>query len=158
MLALNDRQRCFVVALFDDDAPREGHGLWSYAAAQAGYSASNPAVLKSQGWRVAHDPKVIAAINEYAKLHVRTLSPEAIKALKGVLKDSRHRDHLRAITTILDRTDPIENKLAVAVEQTWKPSAEVTEKVLRRIDELAAKFGLLPALKVIDAEAVEVSS
>jgi phage terminase small subunit len=152
MLALNDRQRKFVVALFDESAPREGFGLWTWAAERAGYSASNPAVLKSQGWRVAHDPKVIAAINEHAKFHVRTLSPEAVRSLRDLLKNPKHRDHMRAIDAVLNRADPVESKLSVAVEQTWKPSVEVTEKVLRRIDELAAKFGLLPSPKVIDAE------
>jgi hypothetical protein len=159
MLALNERQRKFVVSLFDDDAPREGEGLWVYAARRAGFAETNrtPESLKSSAWRTAHNDRVVAAINEYAKMHVRTLSPEAVRSLKDLLKNPKHRDHMRAIDAVLNRTDPAESKLSVAVEQTWKPSAEVTEKVLRRIDELAAKFGLLPSPKVVDAEAVEVT-
>jgi hypothetical protein len=38
MLALpNDKWRAFVVALFDEDAPEKGKGLFQYAAMTAGF-------------------------------------------------------------------------------------------------------------------------
>jgi phage terminase small subunit len=158
MLALNERQRRFVVALFDEDAPREGHGLWSWAAEQAGYSNSNPNVLKAHGWRIAHDEKVVAAINEYSRLHIRTLSPEAVKALKDLLKNPRHRDHMRAIDAIVSRIDPLESRLAVTVEDNRPPSPEITQKVLDKIEQLMRQARLVskPA-PTIDGECRDVT-
>jgi hypothetical protein len=152
MLALNERQRRFVVALFDNDAPREGEGLWVYAARQAGYEQTNttPESLKSSAWRTAHSDKVVIAVNEYARKHVRTLSPEAVRSLKDLLKNPRHRDHMRAIDAVLARADPVETKLAVTVDSR-PPSPEAIEKVMARIEELMQRAGMISLPKVIDA-------
>jgi hypothetical protein len=158
MLALNDRQRRFVVALFDDDAPREGEGLWVYAARRAGFAETNktPESLKSSAWRIAHSDKVVAAINEYAKTHVRTLSAEAVRSLKDLLKNPKHRDHMGAIDAVLNRVDPIEAKLSVAVKDD-RPH-QLTEQDFQRMEAIARRYGLpLPAPKIIDGEAVEVA-
>jgi len=58
-----------------------------------------------------HDPprseKIIAAINEECRKYVRAGHPEAIAALFGVIRNPDHKDHVRAISMVLDRTDPV---------------------------------------------------
>ena len=73
-------------------------------------------------------------------------------ALKNVIRDPRHRDHMRAIAAVIDRADPLATVHTVRVEDTRPPSPEITQKVLDRIDELARRAGLLPAPQIIDGE------
>lgn len=155
-----ERQRAFVVALFDEEAPLKGDGLFLYAARKAGYGAadgsSTDKALSVIASRLVHDARVQAAIAEYSHSTLRTVAPEAIRALKQVIRDPKHRDHLKAIAAIADRVDPIEQKQTLTIEDNRPPSIEATERVLKRIEELARSAGLLPR-PVIDVEAVEVT-
>jgi hypothetical protein len=154
---LNDRQRKFVIALFDDLAPEKGSGLFLWAARQSGYgtATSSDKSLSVIASRVAHDDKVLAAIDEYARMHVRALSPEAVRALRQLLRTPKDKAHFKAIEAVVGRVFPQQTAHTVRIEDD-RPAAFDTATVLKRIDELAAKFGLLPAPKIIDCEAVEI--
>ena len=150
----NDRQRAFVCALYDDDAPRKGDGLLIYAARAAGYGTptSSTKSLRVIANRIVHDGRVQAAIVEHSRSVLRAVPPEAIRALKELIRDPKARDHARAIAMVIDRTDPLQTLHTVRVEDTRPPSPEITQKVLDRINELARRAGLLQAPQVIDGE------
>jgi hypothetical protein len=156
----NDWRRRFVVHLFDENAPRKGDGLMLYAARAAGFgngqgttSDKSYSVIAA---RLASDPAVRAAIAEYSQAIVRIISPEAIKAVRALIRDPKARDHMRAVAAVLDRVDPIETTHTVHVEDYRPPDPAATAAVLRRIAELARAAGM-PALPApIDAEVVEI--
>jgi hypothetical protein len=157
MLALpNDKQRAFVAALFSEEAPRKGDGLLIYAAreAQYGTATSSTKSLSVIANRIVHDDRVQAAIAEHSRLVLRTIPPEAILALKDLIRDPKHRDHARAIAMVLDRTDPLQTIATVKI-QDERPEAiaQVTEKVLARIEEIARRYNLgAPPATIIDGE------
>lgn len=158
MLALRtDKQRAFVAALFSEEAPEKGDGLYVFAAREAGYgNAERTTTNKAFGViaaRLKQDPHVREAIDEYARVALRTLSPEAVAALKQLLRDPKHRDHMRAIAAIADRVAPIEHTVTV---QHRAPAEleQATQQVLARIHELAQRAGVPPT---IDAEFTVVS-
>ena len=159
MAAINDRRRAFVVALYDEAAPRKGDGLLIYAAKTAGYgtATSSTKSLSVIANRIVHDDRVQAAIVEHSRTVLRAVPPEAIRALKELIRDPKARDHARAIAMVIDRTDPLQTLHTVRVEDTRPPSPEMTQKVLDRIDELARRAGLLPAPQIIDGECSDVT-
>jgi hypothetical protein len=56
--------------------------------------------------RLAHDEKVLAAINEEARKLLRSSGVEATKALLALVHDNTHKDHARSVAMVLARTDP----------------------------------------------------
>jgi hypothetical protein len=156
----NDRQRAFVVALYGEEAPRKGDGLLIYAARAAGYGTPTSST-KSLGVianRIVHDGRVQAAIVEHSRSVLRAVPPEAIRALKDLIRDPKARDHARAIAMVIDRTDPLQTLHTVRVEDTRPPSPEVTQKVLDRIEELMQRAGMIPLPpNVIDGEYSDVT-
>src|SRR5262249_8020545 len=143
MMALaTDKQRAFVRALYDEEAPRKGDGLFMYAARKAGYGTptSTDNSIRVIAHRVAHDPKVIAATAEYSRQVIRTISPDAVRAVREAVRNTKHKDHIRAAMAIMDRIDPLETTQTVKVEHAIEPATiEMTEKVLARIEALAAR-------------------
>ena len=148
------------MALYDEAAPRKGDGLLIYAANAAGYGTATSCDQKSLGVianRIVHDDRVQAAIVEHSRTVLRAVPPEAIRALKELIRDPKHRDHARAIAMVIDRTDPLQTMHTVKVEDHRPPSPEITQKVLDRIDDLARRAGLLPSPQIIDGECSDVT-
>lgn len=160
MLALNERQRAFVVALYSEDAPRKGDGRMIYAAREAGYGSpegSTNKVLSVISNRLLHDDKVQQAMSEYSRGMARAIAPEAIAAVRELIRDPKARDHARAIAMIIDRVAPIESHVNVDVHHHDDPaSIKATREVLDRIEELARSAGIGKLPQVIDADFVEV--
>jgi hypothetical protein len=159
MASLPPKRRALVMALFDDDAPRKGDGLLAFAAQRAGYgtpTSSHRSLCVIAG-RIVHDDQVQEAIAEHSHRVMRTIPPEAIRALKDLIRDPKHRDHMKAIAAVIDRTDPLQTLHTVKVEDLRPPTPEAIERVLARIDELARRAGLsLPP--PIDGEFVVVDA
>jgi phage terminase small subunit len=156
MLALpTDRHRAFVRALY---TVRPGHGARVKAATLAGFGTpqSSPQSMATISSRLSHDERVLAAIAEEDKKHIRAVAPRAIHALERLIETPGHRDHMRAVATALERTNPVETVLQVKHSVT--PEFKDTAQVLARIAELAAKFCVrLPAPVIIEAKANEAS-
>jgi hypothetical protein len=125
-----------------------------YAARQAGYGTptSSSKSLGVIAGRIIHDDDVQDAIKEHAHRVMRAIPPEAIRALKELIRDPKHRDHARAIAMVIDRTDPLQTLTTVRIEDTRPPSIEATQAVLDRIEELMKRAGLAPPPKVIDGD------
>jgi phage terminase small subunit len=133
MAALNERQRNFVHAIL---TRKPGRGAATEAYKLAGYRARWP---NKEAHSLLRNPKVIDAINEEAKKVVRGAGlAEAIVALQNMVRDPSHRDHARAVATILDRTDPVVTTQKIDVRHTDLSG----EAMIARIKELAAKHGL----------------
>jgi hypothetical protein len=159
MSALSDKRRALVMALFDEDAPKEGKGI--YAAQVAGYGTptSSKKSLGVISGRIIHSAPVQAAIAEYSRQVNRAITPEAIMALKNVIRDPKHRDHMRAISAVIDRADPLQTIHNVRV-QDERPEAlvQATEKVMARIEEIAHRYNLVPlSAPMIDVTPGEAS-
>lgn len=148
----NDKQRAFVCALFD--APKaKGRLIWAARAAGYGTATSTNKSLSVISSRLGQDERIQEAIAEESHKRLRTLSPGAIGALDSLIGNPNHRDHVRALAMVLDRSDPLQTTHTVRVEDVRPPSMEATEKVLARIEELAKRAGLIaPAPPVIDGE------
>jgi hypothetical protein len=160
MTALPEKRRALVCALFDDEAPAKGDGLLVFAARKANYGTSTSST-KSLGviaGRIISDDDVQEAIKEHSHRVMRAIPPEAIRALKALIADPKHRDHARAIAMVLDRTDPLQTIATVRVEDTRPPSVEATQAVLDRIEMLMQRAGLMPkSAPVIDGDCRDVT-
>ena len=148
----NDRRRAFVCALYDEQAPMKGDGLLIYAAKKAGYGnkegTSTNEALGVIGARLVQDESVHDAIAEYSRNLVRVISPEAVRAVRNLIRNPKAKDHAHAVGMILDRIAPVETTHTVKVEDNRPPSREAMERVLARIDELAVRAGvMLPAIE-----------
>ncbi|UQR67711.1 hypothetical protein LRP30_21730 [Bradyrhizobium sp. C-145] len=152
MAALNERQKRFVHALFL--APKS-HGSRTFAAKAAGYGTptSSRQSLSQIGHQLSTDPKVQAAISEVSATYLTTLGPPAVRALRRLLDDPKHKDHGRALGIIMDRVTPVQSTAVLKVEGEVKVSAADAAVVLKRIEELTAKFmPSLAAPKIIEHE------
>ena len=154
--ALNERQKKFVMALFE--APSE-HGSHAFAVRAAGYGTptSSNASIASIGYIVSNDPKVQAAIAEVSRQYIVTLGPVAVRALKKTLGNPNHRDFGRALGLVIERVSPQQSQQTIKVEHDVTPSFQETAAVMARITELATKYSVsMPAPVVIDATCKEV--
>lgn len=148
--ALTEKQRRFVLALFD--APKS-HGSLTFAARAAGYNASTADSLHSIAHQLGSDPKIEAAISELSRQYLVTLGPRAVRAMRKVLDDDKHRDFGRVIGIVMDRVSPTQSTAVLKVEGEVKVSSADAARVLERIEELTAKFmPSLSAPKIIDHE------
>jgi hypothetical protein len=148
----NDRQRRFVCFLFE--APKQnGRLIWAARMAGYGTETSNNKTLSVIASRLNLDDRIQVAVQEEALKRRTILAPGALAALERLIDQPKHKDHARGIAMVLDRTDPVQTTHTVRVEDTRAPSIEATEKVLKRIDDLARRAGLVPRqLPVIDGE------
>lgn len=153
----NDRWRLLVTAIYSEDAPRKGKGLWPWAMERAGFNFKNAQVAGVNAHRMLQDPRFRKACAEYSKSVLRGLSPVTIQAVRELLANPKSKHHAKAIDAVLNRTDP-ETTHNVKVEQTYvPPTPEMTAAVLERIKQLAAQAGLPALPPPIDAEFKEVT-
>lgn len=149
MAALTEKQRRYVLALFD--APKS-YGSGVFAAKRAGYGtpASSRQSLAQMAHQLNSDPKVQAAIAETSQQFLTTLGPVAFRAMKNVLDKPNHRDFGRVIGIVMDRVAPQNSTHTVKVQHDATPTLAATAAVLKRISELAVQAGLdvskMPAL------------
>ena len=87
---------------------------------------------------------------------LRVGAPEAVKALQNVVRNPEHPGHIRAISMLLDRADPVESRQLVEVtHRTIDPDQEAIEELraMRALgvsrEKLAEVFGgnFLPKLE-----------
>lgn len=154
MRALNERQRQFVLALLE-----QGTTNYTRAAAAAGYG-NNPESLKVQAHRLAHDPRILGAIQEEAKARITAGVVMAASQLVQIAENDMTptRDRLRALEMIMNR-----GGLHAMSESRQTIVHEADEAgAIARIRTLAATLGLdaktlLGSAGVVDAEFVEVT-
>src|ERR1017187_6124851 len=116
MLALRPQERIFVRELFTSP----GHGAGAKAARAAGYGmkggAKNTAARSAN--RLFNRPRVIAAIAEMTGQQLRSDGPMAVKTVREIMKDTDHKDRLKAARTVLERADPAETRFSGEMHHT----------------------------------------
>jgi hypothetical protein len=115
-----------------------GHGAQAAAARKAGFgrSDSKPSTMARIASRLMRDERVVAALAEESKKIVRGGAPEASKALLALVRDPSHKDHARAISMGLARTDPeVAHANLNVVHKIVDPDQEAIEE-LRALREL----------------------
>jgi phage terminase small subunit len=136
MARLTDKQRLYVLSMAAD--PFGTPTGWARAA---GYS-DHMERAKVAGHTLSHDPKIEAAVQEYAKTALGTLGPMLASA--GLLRIARKKDHphhFRALEAIANRVGLHETtEHHVKVQHTDRTGAAMIE----RIRALAAKHGMDP--------------
>jgi phage terminase small subunit len=116
MAACSKQERLFVRALF----AHPGHGAGARAARLAGYgNAKSPNVTY---WRAANRlfnrPRVADAIAEMTRLLMRSEAPQAVQAVREIIKDRSHKDRLKAARSVIDRADPVEQRFVGEMHHT----------------------------------------
>jgi phage terminase small subunit len=143
----SDRHRAFVLALYQI---KPGYGAHVKAAKLAGWGTST---TSAKSWsviatRLAHDPKILAAIHEEDQKRIRASAPRAIRALEHLIEDPTHREHGRAIGMVLDRVHGVEQRHVVDVHHHVDHDAEAVAelRMLKSLDvaqeKLIEVFGL----------------
>ncbi len=132
----NEKWRAFVYHLVTQ---KPGHGALTRACRAAGFGQnSSPTNLAKLAWRMAQDIRVIAAVAEESKKVLRLGHPEAVAAVLAIVRNSKHRDHMRALDAVLSRADAIESYSKHNIEvlhRTIDPDREALEE-LRALREL----------------------
>jgi hypothetical protein len=110
----SDRHRAFVLNRYELPP---GWGCNAKAARAAGFgtSTSSAASMATIGCRLAHDEKILVAIAEQDKLRIRASAPRAISALQRVIENPDHKDHVRGVAMVLDRTHAVQQHHVVDV-------------------------------------------
>lgn len=135
MLALTERQQRFVLACL-----MTGRDNNAEHARMAGYIGT-PATIAVTGFRVAHDPKVLAAMLEEATKRMHSgvlLATSRLMHLAANAKEEK--DQLKAISMILNRAglhEKTEHKLTVKHETN-------EAEMLKQIERMAEFLGVDP--------------
>lgn len=154
MRGLTDKQRIFVQVLLDTGGTNET------AAARAAYPDQSENSVAVTAHRMAHSPKIIAAIREEAENRLASHTLLASSQIAMIARDVTHKDCLKACTELLNRGGlpfiaKSEHKVLVTDERT-------EQEMLERIRHLALAQGLDPKKLlgtygvVVDAEFTEV--
>jgi hypothetical protein len=126
----NEKWRAFCYHLVTQ---KPGHGSLTRAARAAGFGKnSTPTNLAKLAWRMAQDHRVIAAVAEESKKVIRLGHPEAVAAVLNLVRNPKHRDHMRACDAVLSRADPIESHSRHNIEvlhRTLDPDREALEEL-----------------------------
>lgn len=181
----NDKQRAFVenyLLQSYTNANKNNHGAQAEAARKAGFGGekATPLNLARTASRLMRDERIVAAIIAESRKYLRALMPEAVKAMHAMIRDPAHKDHARAVSMSLDRSDPITTHQEISVtHKTIDMDQEGIEELralrklgvsrekmietfggngLERLEALEAADTLKRAneAKVIDGEVVEI--
>lgn len=157
MAALTENQRRFVYHMLIT-----GGANATNSARAAGYSdgkegdSGNPAGVA--GYRLAHSPKILAAMKEEGDRRLRGGVVLGASVLIEIAGDVLHKDRYKAACRLLDQAGlGIEHKQTIEVKHTVTEEAKIEE-----VRKLALQLGLDPRqllgqAGIIDAEFTEVS-
>lgn len=131
-----DRQRLFVCAMLEI-----GGRSFTEAAKLAGYEVgSNPQTIRVTGSRLAHDPDVLAAMDEESAKRLRSNRVLAVSTLEMIIKNgAKDSDRLKAIEMLLNRTGlhaMSEHKV------TTSDGSRTDEELVKRLKHLAKESGM----------------
>jgi len=127
---------------------KDNYGAQAAAARQAGFGTpkTTPRAMAHIAWRLMRDERMIAAVAEESRKYVRSIAPEAAKAVQNGVRDPSHKDHARFVAMALDRADPIESRQQI----------EVTHKIVDPDTEALEELRALRALHTPHAKMLEV--
>jgi hypothetical protein len=131
----NDRQRAFLQfylwETFNNKRPKN-YGAIAAAARKAGYGNPNTTAknMGNIGWKLMRDPRMVAAVAEESRKYLRAGAPEAVAAVRALVRNPDHPGHVRGIQMTLDRADPVESRSFVEVTHiSVNPDTEALEEL-----------------------------
>jgi hypothetical protein len=108
----SDRWRAFVT-FYLMAAPRRGAQTDAARSAGFGKPTSNDNYFQRQAHKLMADVRIQRAILAEARKMLRGAAPEAVNALLNVIRDPKHRDHMKGVDLLLSRTDVVETHSTV---------------------------------------------
>jgi len=116
----NERWRAFVQFYLLEtyqNKKKDNFGAQAAAARQAGFG--NPKTTNRSmahiAWRMMRDERMIAAIAEESRKYLRSIAPEAVKAVLQGIRNPDAKDHARFVAMALDRADPVTSHQQIEV-------------------------------------------
>jgi hypothetical protein len=127
---------------------KNNYGAQAAAARQAGFGTprTTPRAMAHIAWRLMRDERMISAVAEETRKYVRSIAPEAAKAVQNGVRNPDHKDHARFVAMALDRADPIESRQQI----------EVTHKIIDPDQEALEELKALRALNTSHDKMLEV--
>lgn len=154
MQALNEKQRDYVRMFVAYGDPLD-------AARASGYGGEHPQSVRNAAWKLAHDPRIKAALREYAEAHLSGLVPLATTALENILLNPAHTSHFKAVERILNQAgmviaqkhevDVVDNRTADELKSYVMSIANAHGLDVKKILGYDPVSKALPAPKIIDA-------
>jgi hypothetical protein len=164
----NDRWRAFVQAYLVEtytNKNKDNYGAQASAARQAGFGnpKTTPRAMAHIAWRIMRDERMIAAVREESQKYLRSIAPDAVKAVQNGIRNPEHKDHARFVAMVLDRSDPTETRHNVEVTHRHVDAEQEAIEELRALrllgvtrEKMIEQFGgnglvRLEALEAADA-------
>lgn len=151
-----DRMRAFVMALLS-----LGNNDNTAAANAAGYSAESQNGLRVTAHRLAHDERILAAVQEEARRRIRSGAIMASSHLLNIADNPSHKDQLKAIDMLLNRAGlHATSEHKVTVEHVDANEKEALARINAKMTALGfdddQKKKMLGSYGITDVEFVEV--
>lgn len=138
MLALTEKQQRFVLAMFS--APTGNATRWVKAA---GY-ANTEGGYRVTAHRLMHDPKISAAVQEFAAQHLSVVGPVlSLGVMTKIARSQGHKDQFKAAAALANRSgfhETTEHRVLV------RHTDQTGEGVMARIKAAAALLGVDPSV------------
>ena len=147
MTACLPKERTFVLTRMMPDVSD------AQAARLAGYGKadSSPATLARIAFRLTHEnPRVAAAMAEVAKIAVRDLAVDSIKALKKIVRQDFHKDQAKVALALMERVDPTVQRTETKVEITINQTERAVDYLAHLLSQGANEQFLLNELAPAD--------
>lgn len=155
MRQLNPQQRLFVFYMFERQRCSA-----TAAVRLAGYADPGPqsSSARSYASQLMHNPKIKAAMHEYAKDRIHAMLPDASRAMQEILNDAQHVDRYKVAKAIhgLSGITEVVEKHVVHEHSLISPQQKI-----EAIRAFAIQNGLDPTKMlgtITDAEFTEVQS
>src|SRR5262245_4015850 len=86
--------------------------------------------MAHMAWRLMRDDRMIAAIAEESRKFLRSIAPEAAKAVLAGIRNPESKDHGRFVAMALDRADPVQTHHSMeVVHKIIDPDTEALEEL-----------------------------
>jgi hypothetical protein len=128
----NNRWRAFVEFYVLGVAKGGPNAAAAARAARFGKPGSTALRMAHLAWKLMRDDRIIAAIAEESRKLLRSGAPEAVRALQEIVRNPEHKDHVRGISMVLDRADPVTTISQAHVDVTHRivdPDQEALEEL-----------------------------
>jgi phage terminase small subunit len=139
MRGLTELQQKFVLAMFS--SPLSNATRW---VKLAGFTAANGNVARVTAHRLMHDPKIAAAVQEFAGQHLSVVGPAlSLGVMMKIARTRGHKDQFKAAAAIANRSgfhETTEHRVTVDHRD------QTGDAVIERIKAAAAKLGVDPAV------------
>jgi hypothetical protein len=108
------RERAFARAYMENGCKA------SEAAKAAGYTGSTALDFAKAGYQVLQRQRVVDLVIALSKKDLRSLAPEAVRAIAETIRNPFGKDRLRAVQMVLDRVDGVTQRIEGKIEHVHK--------------------------------------